>query len=396
MVITGIGVLAANGIGKDAFWSALLANESGVGPVTLFDATDLSCRIAGEVPGFDPKVFFEPRQKAKRMGRFTQLALIATEQAVEDAGLTMEHLADIPQLPLILGVSTTAMDLRAQPPTSYSAVTGIPNAASSTIAYTYGLDAQIETISNGCASSLDAVTCAFEHVRSGKADIAIAGGTDSTITRYVFECLCKSRKVSINNENPQEACKPFDLRRDGGVAAEGAGIIIVENLATAFERNAHIYCEIQGYGRCIDPRQSAEGAGLSESMKIALMNSGILSSQIDYISAHAPGDPYMDKTESDAIKSVFGKHAYNMAVTSLKGSCGNAMAAGGIHQLIATALSINSGQIAPTTNYELPDVDCDLDYVPRIRRIQDVRNAVVNSHGFGRSNCSVVVKKYQP
>ncbi|WP_372807323.1 beta-ketoacyl synthase, partial [Pontiella sp.] len=230
VVITGLGVLAANGIGKEAFWNSLLAGESGIGPITLFDASGLSCRIGGEVPGFDPKDFFEPRQKAKRMGRFSQLALVAAKEAVSDAGFSMEFLKTIPQLPIVLGVSTTAMDLRAEPATSYSAVTGIPNAASSTIAYTYGLNARIQTVSNGCASSLDAVTVAFDMVRNKKSDIAIVGGSDSTITEYVFQCMCKSRKVSTQNEDPKHACKPFDLRRDGGVAAEGAGLIIIESL----------------------------------------------------------------------------------------------------------------------------------------------------------------------
>ena len=326
------------------------------------------------------------------MGRFTQLALIATLQAVEDAGLTMQQMAQIPKLPLILGVSTTAMDLRALPPTSYSAVTGIPNAASSTIAYTYGLDAQIMTISNGCASSLDAVTAAFDLVRSGKADIAIAGGSDSTITRYVYECLCKSRKVSTNNSDPKNACRPFDLRRDGGVAAEGSGVIILENLSHAMDRQAQMYCEIKGFGRCIDPARGAEGEGLRRSMAEALVNSSILPTQIDYISAHAPGDPYMDKTETDAIKEVLGVHAYNIPVNSLKGSCGNAMAAGGIHQLISAALCIKAECIYPTTNYTQPDPDCDLDYVPTVKRFFNVQHAMVNSHGFGRSNCSLVAK----
>ena len=395
VVITGLGVLAANGIGKEAFWNSLLAGESGIGPVTLFDASKLPCRIAGEVPGFDPKVFFKPQQKAKRMGRFTQLALVATEQAVADANLTMEDLAKVNHLPIVLGVSTTAMDLRANPATSYSAVTGIPNAASSTIAYTYGLNAQIQTVSNGCASSLDAITVAYNLVQSGKADIAMTGGADATITEYVFQCMSKSRKVSTNNDNPKNSCRPFDLNRDGGVAAEGAGIIIIESLAHAQERAAKIYCELLGFGQCIDPGGTAEGAGLKDSMQKAISNAGVLLNQIDYISAHGPGDSYMDQTESEAIKDVFGKQAHSIPVTSIKGACGNAMGAGGIQQLIATALTISSGEIAPTTNYSCPDASCDLDYVPKESRLKNVRVAIVNSHGFGRSNCSLVVGKFE-
>jgi 3-oxoacyl-[acyl-carrier-protein] synthase II len=292
-----------------------------------------------------------------------------------------------------MGVSTTAMDLRAEPATSYSAVTGIPNAASSTIAYTYGLNAQILTVSNGCASSLDAVCIAYDLIRSGKADIVIAGGSDSTITEYVFQCLSKSRKVSTRNDDPKNACRPFDMNRDGGVAAEGAGIIIMESHAHAQERFARVYCEVLGFGQCIDPGGSVEGAGLMNSMQKAIGNAGVLSKQVDYISAHGPGDPYMDVTESNAIKAVFGQHAYDIPVTSIKGACGNAMGSGGIQQLIATALTIDSGEIPPTTNYRCPDPDCDLDYVPTHRRLQEVQVAIVNSHGFGRSNCSMVAGK---
>lgn len=392
-VITGLGVLAANGIGKEAFWNSLLAGKSGIGPITLFDASNLDCRIGGEIPGFDPKTFFKPQQKAKRMGRFTQLALVAFEEAVKDAGLTIEYLRGIRHLPIMMGVSTTAMDLRALPATSYSAITGIPNAASSTIAYTYGLNAQIQTISNGCASSLDAVTVAYNLIKNGKADLVITGGSDSTITEYVYQCLCKSRKVSTLNDDPENACRPFDLNRDGGVAAEGAGIIVMESYSHAYERSAKPYCEVLGFGQCIDPAGSAEGAGLEQSMQLAIANAGILHRSVGHISAHGPGDKYMDITESNAVKNVFGSDAYDIPTTSIKGACGNAMGAGGIQQLIATALAVSTGEIAPTTNYTSPDPDCDLDYVPEQSRLKDIECAIVNSHGFGRSNSSLVIRK---
>lgn len=393
VVITGLGVLAANGIGKDAFWHSLLAGKSGIGPVTLFDAADLPCKIGGEVSGFDPKVYFAPHQKAKRMGRFTQLALVAFKEAVDDSETPMEYLKGVHDLPLILGVSTTAMDLRALPATSYSAVTGIPNAAASTIAYTYGLTAQIQTISNGCASSLDAVASAYELIRSGKTDIAIAGGSDATITEYVYQCLCKSRNVSTQNDDPQHACRPFDRNRTGGVIAEGAGIVILESIEHAMSRNRQPYCEVLGYGQCIDKAGSLEAAGIEHSMEKAIANAGILKKNVDFISAHGPGDHFIDATESNAIKKVFGKRAYEIPVTSIKGACGNAMGTGGVQQLIATALTIKNAEIPPTTNLSCPDIDCDLDYVPASSRLKDIDLAIVNTHGFGRSNCSVVLGK---
>jgi 3-oxoacyl-[acyl-carrier-protein] synthase II len=394
VVITGLGVLAANGIGKEAFWNSLIAGKSGIGPITLFDASALPCRIGGEIPDFNVSDYFLPQQKPRRMARFTQLGLVAFEQAVGDAGLTMQDLQRIKHLPINLGVSTTSMDLRALPATSYSAVTGIPNAASSSIAYTYGLDAQIHTISNGCASSLDAVALGFDQIQRGKADLVIAGGSDSTITEYVYQCLCKSRKVSKRNDDPEHACRPFDLTRDGGVAAEGAGIIILESLEHAEERAASIYCEMLAHGQCIDPAGTAEGAGLAGSMQLAVQNAAILKKSVGYISAHGPGDAFMDITETKAIKEVFGADAYEIPVTSLKGSCGNAMGAGGIQQLISTALSISSSEIPPTTNLVTSDLDCDLDYVPGNSRLKEIEHAMVNSHGFGRSNCSVVLGRH--
>ncbi len=393
VVITGLGVLAANGIGKEAFWNSLLAGESGIGPVTLFDASDIPDAIAGEVSDFDPTSHFDPTVKVKRMGRFTQFAVVAAQQAFEDAKLSLEYLQSIKGMPVVLGSSAMAMDLLAKPPTVTTALMCIPNAPASAIAYLNKLNANIHYVSNGCASSLDAVATASRLIQQGKADIAITGGSDSTITHYVFEGFHKARRVPTNFESPKTACKPFDLFRNGGVIAEGAGIVILESAAHAAERGITPYCEIIGYGTCVDPIVSREAAGIEGSMLLAIQNSSISPLDIDYINAHGPGDTEIDVTETYAIKAVFGSNSHNIPITSIKGSCGSAMGTGGVHQLITTALAIKYGLIPPTTNYSAKDPDCDLDHVPHIARRQNIDMAIVNTHGFGRSNGSLVLKR---
>ncbi len=392
VVITGLGVLAANGIGKEAFWNSLLAGESGIGPVTLFDTKDIPSAIAGEISNFNATDYIARVMKPKRMGRFTQFALIAATEAIRDSQLAPEYLSSIEGVPVVIGSSATAMDLLAQSPSTTTAVMSIPNAASSTVAYANKLQAQIQTVSNGCVSSLDAIAYAYDLIKSGKAEVAITGGADSTITKYVMECFKKARKLPHIIDRPEKACKPFDLYRSGGVVAEGAGIVVLETEEHALARNAPIYCRISGYGTFTDPATKIEGSGLCDSMRKAIENSGITIRDIDYISAHAPGDRTMDYSETQAIKSVFKNHAANIPITSIKGATGSAMGTGGVHQLIATVLSMKHQLIPFTTNYEHPDPDCDLDYVPEECRRTIIKRALVNSHGFGRSNGSIILE----
>ncbi|MEN7973243.1 MAG: beta-ketoacyl-[acyl-carrier-protein] synthase family protein [Verrucomicrobiota bacterium] len=392
VVITGIGVLAANGIGKDAFWQSLLAGKSGIGPITLFDASDIPDAIAGEVSGFDPRHHLDSKIKFKRMGRFTQLAIVAAKQAIEDSGLPIDYLREMAGIPVVVGSSATAMDLLAQPPAVTTAVMSLPNAPASAIAYINQLHANIHSISNGCASSLDAIAFASNLIRQGKADVAIAGGADSTITRYVFECFQKARKLPSGIDVPETACRPFDLFRTGGVIAEGAGIIILESEEHAKGRDIQPYCQIASYGTYIDPPRSMEAEGLKESMKCAIENAGIRKDNIDYISAHAPGDQEIDLTETNSIKAIFSKRSYQIPITSIKGACGSAMGTGGGHQLIATALMMKNQLVPPTTNYISKDPDCDLDYVLGNARKHKIGHALVNTHGFGRSNGSMILE----
>ncbi|MCF7864415.1 MAG: beta-ketoacyl-[acyl-carrier-protein] synthase family protein [Kiritimatiellales bacterium] len=392
VVITGLGVLAANGIGKEAFWNSLLAGESGIGPVTQFDITDMPHAIAGEISNFDPSQYLNPSIKPKRMGRFTQLAIAAAQQAIADSGLSLDYLQQIHDLPIVMGSSAMAMDLLAQPPSVTTAVNCIPNAPASAIAYINSLNACIHYVSNGCASSLDAVALASTLIRQGKADVVIAGGSDSTITHYVFDGFNKARKLPKDYESPQTAARPFDLFRKGGVIAEGAGVVILESEEHASERGIRPYCYISGYGTCIDPLRSFEAAGIEGAMRRALDNAGVSRKKIDYISAHAPSDPEIDLTETNSIKAVFGEYSYQIPVTSIKGACGSAMGTGGVHQLIATCLTMRNLLIPASTNYTTKDPDCDLDHVPLIARTQKIQCSLINTHGFGRSNGSMVLE----
>ncbi|QBG48417.1 beta-ketoacyl-[acyl-carrier-protein] synthase family protein [Verrucomicrobia bacterium S94] len=395
VVITGIGVLAANGIGKDAFWNSLLAGKSGIDLVTLFSSENLAPCLAGEVPDFDVNAYIDRSLKPKRMGRFTQLALVAATDAIKDSRLNMDYMRSINSLPIIIGCSAPAMDLLGQHATTTTAVMSIPNAAASAIAYANELKASIQTISNGCASSLDAVAYASSFISTGKSDVALAGGADSTITEYVMNCFTKAKKLPSIADPPSKSCKPFDLNRSGGVIAEGAVIFILENENHATSRGASIYGTISAYGKANDPPKEREGIGLTLSMQHALQNAGLSTRDIDYINAHAPGDSTMDLSETDSIKAVFGNRAYDIPISSIKGSTGSAMGTGGGHQLACTLLSLQNKCIPHTTNLTVTDPYCDLDYVMAENRYIELNYAMVNTHGFGRSNGTLIVKNWK-
>lgn len=392
VVISGAGVLAANGSGVDAFWSSLLAGKSGIGPITLFDASDLPCRIAGEISDFDPLRYMDASVKPRRMGRFAQMAVACAKMAVDDAGLSPAALARQREIPIVLGVSTTAMDLVDKRPTPFTAVAAIPHAATSAVGYMFDINTKLLTISNGCASSLDAVATAALHIQAGQTDIAIAGGAESSMTRYVFQSMLKTRRCSTRNHDPAGASRPFDRNRDRGVMAEGSGMVILENYEHAVARGAAIYAEYKGYASCADPREGEEGAGLAKAMHLALANTGLSPLDIDYISAHGPSDIEMDVTETRMIKSVFGDRAYELPITSIKGATGCPMGAGGVHQLIAASMSMREGLLPPTANLESPDPACDLDYVAGRYRMAQIERALINTHGFGRGNGCMIIE----
>jgi 3-oxoacyl-[acyl-carrier-protein] synthase II len=404
VVITGMGILAPNGIGLEEFWESLLTGRSGIGPITLFDASDLKSRIAGEVKGFDPHDYIEPELKPRRMARHTQLAYAATMMALQDAGLDPDNLDSPSPVPVIIGISTSAIDviesvykaLQEKSPNrvpTTSSAASIPQAAANTIADRIGISAHAATVSSACPSGIDALADAAAMIRSGTAEIAIAGGADAPITPLTMASFIASGLSSCRNGEPEKASRPFDADRDSGVISEGAGIFVVENLEHAEARNAQIYLEITGYGKQRDLDRTRPGSGLEESMRLALANASRLPEDIDYISAYGPSHPILDAVEVKSIKRVFGPRAYDVPVSSIKGVTGNPLAAGGPFQVISCALAIRDQLIAPTANYEVEDPDCDLDFVPQRARKAKVDCALVNVRGIGGGASSLVVER---
>jgi 3-oxoacyl-[acyl-carrier-protein] synthase II len=404
VVITGMGVVAPNGIGLEAFWDSLLSGRSSIGPITLFDATKFKSRIAGEVKDFNPFDYIEAELKPKRWARHTQFAYAATMMALEDAGLDLSNLELPSPTPVVIGVSTSALDVIEKVfhqvngpgpdrvnPTSLGA--SKPQAAANIIADRLGASAHAATVSSACPSGVDAIAIGSAIIRSGDAEIAIVGGADAPITPLAMASFIATGLSSTKNGEPTRASRPFDLERDSGVISEGGGILVLENFERAEARGARVYAEISGYGtqRDLDPEQPA--TGLEYSMQLSLANASLRPDNIDYISAYGPGHPMLDDIEVKIIKKVFGQHAYELPVNSIKGVTGNPLAAGGVFQAAAAALSLRDQIVPPTANYEKPDPQCDLDVVPHRARRMKIDNALINVRGLGGSASSMVISR---
>ncbi len=404
VVITGMGVLAPNGTGLKAFWKSLVAGESGIGPITLFDASGLKSRIAGEVKGFDPRDYFEPQMKPRRMARHTQLAYAATMLALEDAGFDREYLQLPSPTPVIVGVSTSALDViervfhhvsgsRPDRISPFALGASKPQAAANVIADRIGRSASASTISSACPSGLDAVATAAAMIRRGEVELAIAGGADAPVTPLAMASFAASGLSSFRNLSPRTASRPFDLSRDSGVISEGSGILVLENLEYAEARGARAYCEIVGFDTQRDTSPDQPASGLEQSMRFALSNARCAPGDIDYISAYGPGHPLLDAAEIAVIKRVFGAHAYSISISSIKGVTGNPLAAAGPFQIAACALSFINQLIPPTANYETPDPSCDLDVVPNCARKASLNRALVNVRGMGGGASTMVLER---
>jgi 3-oxoacyl-[acyl-carrier-protein] synthase II len=404
VVITGMGVVAPNGTGLEPFWESLLAGRSGVGPITLFDASDLKSQIAGEVKNFEPLDYIEPELKPRRMARHTQFAYAATMMALQDAGLKIDETNWPSPTPVVIGVSTSAMDIieksisafeergaDAMSPSAVGALT--PQAAANVIADRIGVRAHAATISSACPSGLDAVAAAAAMIRSGEAEIAIAGGADAPLTRHTFAGFIATGLSSCHNGEPEKASRPFDLQRDSGVISEGAGMFVLENRERAEARGARIYLAIRGYARQRDQANTAPGSGLIDSMRLALANACMAEDDVDYISAYGPGHPVLDAAEVRFIKEVFGARAHSIPVSSIKGVTGNPLAAGGPLQLAACALSFRDQIISPNANLEFADPECDLDFVCERPRKAKLDWILMNVRGLGGSASSLVVER---
>lgn len=404
VVITGMGIVAPNGIGIDAFWSSMLEGRSGIGPITAFEPAGFKSRIAGEVRDFHPENFIEPELKPRRMARHTQFAYAAGMMALRDAGLKIAD-SDLPSpTPVVIGVSTSAMDVverefanfdrRGPDGVSPGTLTALaPQAAANAIADRIGACGHASTVSSACPSGLDAIGLAAAMIGSGEAELALAGGADAPITKHSFAAFIATGLASCRNGEPDKASRPFDLDRDSGVISEGAGIFVLENLERAQARGARIYLEITGYARSRDQASDDPGAGLIKAMTMALANAARSNNDVDFISAYGPGHPVLDAAEVRYIKDVFGARAYTIPITSVKGVTGNPLSAGGPFQVAACALSFRDQLVAPTANYETADPTCDLDFVPKRARKARLDCALINVRGLGGSASTMVVDR---
>lgn len=404
VVVTGLGVVAPNGIGTEAFWESLLAARSAIGPITLFNATRHTCRIAGEVKNFDPRVHISPEVNTKHLSRQTKFAMAAVGQALREANLSARDLTTDLPIPLILGVSSSAIEVieyvasqvAARGPhkaPSHGVHAFQPHQAASIISQHFPLITRFTTVSSACAAGLDAIGNAAEIIRTGRADVVLCGGTDAPITSLTFAALARANLVSLRNEFPEKASRPFDADRDSGVISEGAGIIVLESLQHAISRNVRPYMQITGYATRRDTDPDTPGSGLDATMLEALANAGRRPASVDYICAHGPGHPVLDGNETRMIKSAFGSQAYRIPVSSIKGVTGNPLAAAGPLQVIACALAMRHEVLPPTANLEKPDPQCDLDYIPGTPRYMRPNCVLINSHGLGGGNSCLVAER---
>lgn len=408
VVVTGMGVISPVGTGLNKFWDSLVKGKSGIDKITRFDTSDLPSRIAGEVRDFNPEAYIE-KKELKRLDRFTQFAISATKMALEDADLDLSTV-DKTRIGVILGsgiggnatweeqhsILLSKGPKRVSP---FFIPMMIVNMASGQVSMAFGLKGPNFTVVTACASGTNAIGEAFRTLQRGDADIIISGGTEAPITMLSLAGFSSMKALSSRNDEPSLASRPFDRERDGFVMSEGAGILVMESLDSALKRNAKIYGEVVGYGSTADAyhltQPSPEGEGASRAMEAAISDAGISPSDVDYINAHGTSTPLNDKFETMAIKNTFGEHAYKLAVSSTKSMTGHLLGAAGAVEIVATLLSVYNDEIPPTINYENPDPECDLDYVPNRAVKRTVNIALSNSMGFGGHNACIIVKKFK-
>lgn len=408
VVVTGIGVLTPIGLNVNDFWNALIAGKSGVGRITYFDATQYDTKIAAELKGFDPLNFLD-RKAAQRLDLFTQYALATAEMAVRDANIDFGKL-DGDRIGVIYGSGIGGMwTYHRQQETVYQ--TGGPHRispffipmmiadiAAGQISMRYKLKGPNYATTSACATSSHAIADATMLIQRGDADMMVSGGSEAVICPMGVGGFNAMKALSTRNDEPEKASRPFDAKRDGFVMGEGSGTLVLEELGHAVRRGAKMYAEVAGIGLTADAHHitapAPGGEGAVRSMRLAIRDAGLRPEDVDYINAHGTSTLPNDKSETEAIKALFGEHAYRLAVNSTKSMIGHLLGATGAVEAVATVLTICSGEIHPTINYEFPDPDCDLNYVPNksIQRKVDV--GINNTFGFGGHNASLLFKKY--
>lgn len=409
VVITGIGAINALAKNAEDTWKKLVNGESGISLITKVDTTQLSSKIAAEIKDYDPRDFFEPKL-IKKLDLYTQYALIAGKEAIEDSAACSNSSYDANRFGVILGAGIggiltfeeeankmfTAGPRRISP---FFIPKMISNIAAAQLSIDYGLKGVNYTCVSACASANHAMGAAFRAIQYGDADLVITGGSEAAVTPLSLGGFCAMKALSTRNDEPQRACRPFDKERDGFIMGEGAALLVIEELEHALKRDAKIYAEVIGFGASSDafhitaPEENGEGTVLA--IRNALHDAAIRPEEVDFVSAHGTSTPLNDKTETTAIKRVFGEHAYKLKINSTKSMLGHTLGAAAGIEAISCIKSFLTGIIHPTINYENPDPECDLDYVPNKAINYPVNIAISNSLGFGGHNSVLVLKKYQ-
>jgi beta-ketoacyl-acyl-carrier-protein synthase II len=407
VVITGLGCVSPLGNNVATTWETALAGKSGVGPITLFDATEHETRFAAEVKGFDPNALFG-RKEARRLDRYAQFAAAAVQEALADAKLTITE-SNRDRIGVYVGTGiggigtlmAEAEVYRAKGPKRVSPFLVpmmLPDAAGGQIAILFGMRGPNLGLSSACATGANAIGEAAEVIRRGDADVMLAGGSESAIIPIALAGFNVMGALSTRNDSPQTASRPFDKTRDGFVCGEGGAVLVLEGEAHARARGAAIYGEVLGYGITNDAYHVSapleNGAGAVACMKLALQDAGLEPCEIGYLNAHGTSTPLNDKSETAAVKTVFGEHAYDMPISSTKSMTGHLLGAAGAVEAIFSIKAITDGVMPPTINYETPDPECDLDYVPNQARQKDLQRVMSNSFGFGGHNACVIFGKY--
>ena len=407
VAVTGVGLVSSLGVGTDANWEALLEGRSGIRTIASFDASAFASRIGGEVRGFDPLAFLT-RKDVRKMDVFIQYAIAASEFAVQDAGLSTEEPLG-PDVGVFIasgigGFSTIEREHRAlleggpRKISPFFIPSAIINLAAGQVSIRFGAQGPNSATCTACSASAHAIGDAYEMIRRSDADVMIAGGSEASITPMGVGGFAAMRALSTRNDEPARACRPFDKDRDGFIIGEGSGVLILEELERARARNASIYCELVGYGMSADafhmtaPAENGDGA--FRVMRNTLRSAGVEPNVVDYINAHGTSTPHNDRIETLAIKRCFGDHASSLAISSTKSMTGHLLGAAGGLEAGITALAVRHQVAPPTINLENPDPDCDLDYVANARRELPITYALSNSFGFGGTNASLLLRRY--
>lgn len=411
VVITGLGVVAPNGIGKGPFWEALVEGRSGIDWIQSFDTSQLYCKIAGEIRNFDPSDY-RPAKHAAHSGRFSNYAVAAAQLAVADADLELA-LVDRYRAGAIFGtnmagVGSVSDELYALLHRQDMSNKGMPllapsetaaHAATSNVAIELGLRGPNTTSGAGCAAMLDAINSCLFLLRSGNADVMIAGATESLVSEVGMATLAAQKVFTRRNDPPQAACRPYDLTRDGLVLSEGSAALVLETAEHALDRGAHLYAEVIGYGATTEGQHllfaRSDGEDMAQAFRTCLLQAKIAVDEIDYICAHGISNKQYDLAETLGIKLVMGEQAYHVPVSSVKSMTGQPFGPGGGWQAVASCMAIQTGLIPPTINYHEPDPECDLDYVPNITRQARVDTVLVNSHAGGGTHACLLLRRFE-